>query len=703
MAVNNNQTTEKSETAATTASGRRMKYGLNVTVLLLSVLVILIVLNWVMAEQRWRWDLTASRAYSLSPQTKTLLKSIDEPIEMTLLFSEQDAGPLRRQVEDVLREFQSETSHIEVARIDPTNAASAVEFGALLEHLKTIYADQIGEHEERIKQARAALEELISFSTAEGQWVASAALGETGVPTGDPSRRTFESIYVALASMPVNAQTLNDRVGEAITVGPGQPLADLEGAETVLDQALTRPAETLKQIVTLYQQAGAANSLPPVLADALLGKPAVYLEIADRMLSAAEQLRDLGPLELTPIVYSVRTGRCVLITDSSSATVIPFDTLFPPPSAREVLADQRLDLRFAGEGVIASALRRLVKPDHPTVVLCHAFNQPGRLRGSGNQPGLLTSLWFRMTDLGFELVEWNVASESRPTIDAEDGHTVWVILPPEPSMRDQSVMTGNATLAQAARELVESGENVLFSYWMSFIPGLGQSDPWTDVAESFGVRPDTGRVVFRQIPQAGKQDVNMPSLQLNQYTTDHLIGSALIGLDTTFYYPIPLVVENASTEDDDVHRWVVLEVEPSDRLWAEDQWFDPQAVEPTSPSDTEPYPLVVAADRSWSEGRQRVMFVGSGAWYYSTFVDEMQRIDSAICPINPGNAELFISGVYWLADLDEFIAPGVMTRTISRVDGLSDGMQLAYRWLLIAVLPLCALVVGVGVWFMRRG
>ena len=52
---------------------RRFKYGLNVFVLVLAVLIIVILVNWIGYRRYTRFDFTHTRQYSLSPQTMLLV------------------------------------------------------------------------------------------------------------------------------------------------------------------------------------------------------------------------------------------------------------------------------------------------------------------------------------------------------------------------------------------------------------------------------------------------------------------------------------------------------------------------------------------------------------------------------------------------------------------------------------------------------
>ncbi|MBL1218856.1 MAG: hypothetical protein D8M59_15355 [Planctomycetes bacterium] len=690
----------------TTAGARRFKYGLNVSVLVLALIVVLAVVNWLAADSHLRWDFTASRSYSLSPQTRSLLTSLDEPIEITLLFSEDQAGPLRRQVEDVMREFVKRSDQIVINRIDPLDPRSITPYEDLIAQLQEKYAGEISTYESRLGAARGQVDATMTFIQQQG------ALLAESLTNGDPNhqyRRLFESVYIALTTtMPLNAQTLLAEVDRQLQTGAGQPITDWQGAAATLRAALQSPGQDFERVAGLYREVIASGDIPAGMATVLPDWAAAFDEAARGALDMAQTLDDLEPLGLTPILRSIRQSNCVLVTTSDEATVIPYEQLFPQPSAREIQEQSRFDLRFAGEGIVASAIRRLVQTETATVVFCHALGQPGAVLGDFRRPGMLAALASRLNELGFETMEWDVLTGEQPVPATAESPVVYFIIPSPPSMSDQQAMAASATLSNTVQTLVDDGESVFFSFYPSFIPGFGQADTWASVAARFGITPDTGRVIFERIPQPGGQDRNVAGMLLNDYREDHVIGAALVGLDTQVSAPIPLLLDGETTEGalpDSLSRWVVLDIKPSARVWAEDQWYSEQTIEPPAEPDSEPYPVIVAAeiaDASASTS-QRALFVGSGNWFTNDIVNSMSLIDSQIWPTNPGNSELFLNGVCWLAGMDDFIAPSPMTRSISRIGPIPDSTRIVYRWGLAVGLPIVVLAAGVCVWIARRG
>jgi hypothetical protein len=71
--------------------------------------------------------------------------------------------------------------------------------------------------------------------------------------------------------------------------------------------------------------------------------------------------------------------------------------------------------------------------------------------------------------------------------------------------------------------------------------------------------------------------------------------------------------------------------------------------------------------------------------------------------VYPANTELFINTLHWLTQEADRISVGAQRSEIPRLDDLKDGFWLNFwQVFLVVVWPALALVVGGGVWFVRR-
>lgn len=103
-------------------AGRVARYGSNALLMSVAFLGILILLNVVLARHYYRYDATASKEHTLSPQTIKILEDLKEPVEILGFFASGD--PSLQEAEDLLKEYSTHTDKIKYEFIDPDQQPS---------------------------------------------------------------------------------------------------------------------------------------------------------------------------------------------------------------------------------------------------------------------------------------------------------------------------------------------------------------------------------------------------------------------------------------------------------------------------------------------------------------------------------------------------------------------------------------------------
>ena len=93
---------------------RQARYGTLATTSVLLGLAILIGVNYVLARQNKRWDMTAARQYSLSDQTVRVLESLESPIKVIVFAQELDFPRYR----DRLGEYEYTSNQVSLEYVD---------------------------------------------------------------------------------------------------------------------------------------------------------------------------------------------------------------------------------------------------------------------------------------------------------------------------------------------------------------------------------------------------------------------------------------------------------------------------------------------------------------------------------------------------------------------------------------------------------
>ena len=95
-------------TVVQSVTGRRGRYGLNTVIMVAAFLTLGSLIYVLGVNTAFRWDLTATRQFSLAPHTLSILDNLDEPVEAIAFFVPDDPrqAPFRIPVENLLNEFR---------------------------------------------------------------------------------------------------------------------------------------------------------------------------------------------------------------------------------------------------------------------------------------------------------------------------------------------------------------------------------------------------------------------------------------------------------------------------------------------------------------------------------------------------------------------------------------------------------------------
>ena len=115
----------------------------------LTVLAVLILINFLAGRHHKRFDLTESKQFSLSEQTIKVLESLQREVSITAFYA--DAEPTKSKLEDLLGEYKYHTRRLNVQYIDPfTHPGDAKRYG--ITDANTIVVES-GKNESRVSTA----------------------------------------------------------------------------------------------------------------------------------------------------------------------------------------------------------------------------------------------------------------------------------------------------------------------------------------------------------------------------------------------------------------------------------------------------------------------------------------------------------------------------------------------------------------------
>jgi ABC-type uncharacterized transport system involved in gliding motility auxiliary subunit len=107
-------------------SGQQILSGANFALYTLVVIALIVLVNWFVNNHDKRWDMTPNKKYSLSDQTRKILRDLSKDVTIYAFDQERSFGERR----DVLGMYQSVSNRVKVKYVDPTRQPALTrEFG----------------------------------------------------------------------------------------------------------------------------------------------------------------------------------------------------------------------------------------------------------------------------------------------------------------------------------------------------------------------------------------------------------------------------------------------------------------------------------------------------------------------------------------------------------------------------------------------
>jgi hypothetical protein len=695
-------------TSSTPRGPGRAQHAARSAALLFAVLCVC-VFAVVLAERfPLRADLTATREHRLSPRTLEVLRSVKDPLEVvvTANFAALDRRQLER-TQDVLAVFSRETDKIKVTLIDSASAQGVGDLDAVLARLVERARPAIERHAAGVREAGVQAARLAAAAGALADELNKAQTPLVSSP--EPIRRFLtDSVTMLRASARDLAAAAEASPAKVSATVGRSPVPALDEAGAAVRAPLAQLADQLSRIaaglgaLTNPDDAG----LPPLVRDTLAPIATNVSPARDTAARAIAALDDLPRLPLITAARTLERTSTALVIGPPDApraglTAMDLSTLFPPSTPGQDRG--ALDLRARAEELIAGAVASLSSTSTPLVVLVHG--EPVRFSPEFTP---LRGLAERLSLRGIDLAEWPAALDAEPPSPLKLDPTrarpiVWTVISTDASTPESAVRMGK--LAAATRALINDGRNVLLSLNPSALPGIGQPDPMVDALPALGLSVDTGKVLL-SAAAGPRGPVVSPETVITTPGTDHPVARALPGLPVRLPWALPVRVSDKPPAG--VTAAPVLLSEKSDNRWLESEWARFRAVRadqrefvenpPTADSPRDetggPWPLAAAGERAKDAATQRVVVVGSNAWFLDDVAMAGTIVDARPALISPGNLEFFESAVYFLSGQDRMIAASAVAAAVPVIPPMSASTLAALRWLLIAGLPLAILLIG---------
>jgi hypothetical protein len=687
-------------------------YGLNVAVLAIVSVVIIGLAMVLTSPVKKKWDLTSNGLYSLSPYTQQLLKQVDTKGDKYELINLFQTGESNQQVQDVLDEYARGSNHITVA--DDSQSSRDVIFKKISDR----YTGEIKPYEELVGQYDKVSSDLEKFCKLEAANVGGAAQA-TGSATTSQQDAALQSLFASAPEALASTKRTVSRSTNATT-------ADWGAAATAIKTVL---GDVEAKLALLTTPAQIKDLFSPPVVKYLTDNAARYKAIHEEVKTYEDKLEKLPPLKVQDVLQSVQPDS-VVVLGPTSATVIPETSIYKTTMGADPNAQGTTS--FDGEQAVSSALLSMVQPVKMKVVF--VTSSPTHPTTSSGQDG-----WSDMADrlkaANFDVLEWAPPAPPTgpdqppqdPNPPAEGKGVVWIVFPPDP-VNPQMAMMGmpppspQPLIDAVHRHISEGGQALFFADAgaggvAEMMGGGGDKYTYDELLQPFGIDVQSKFTVVHNYPTQGGDRRMYPRIVVTRFS-DHAITKPLQGLPTAFmgvqsrnapgFVGAPTVVTVAKTLPAGVTAEVIVNSPEDADTWASAN-FTPTAEFAKGSDLAPPCPMAAASEIAGKDkdGDQRVVVLSSrmlGCNYMLESIDQTQDDNGHIGLVlaNPGNGELVMNSVLWLAGYKNMIAVGSKASAAVRIKSISPAMLATIRTFLYAGIPFAALILGGVVWLFRR-
>lgn len=669
-------------------SKRRAVYGLNVAVAIAAAVAVVVLINVVVDWQYnslpprikdfVRYDLTATRAHTLAPQTRNLLAGLDADREMVAILRVDDRDS--QDVADLLAEYARYSPHLDLTLIHPDREPTRLE--AFYQSIEHRYDDQTGELRAAIVAGLGSVDQLIEDLAALRE--SFKTLADDPVVTDGETRERLELFAVKLEETERVYADLSKQLGQVMA----SPLPPLSSVRSDLLGAFRKAeGQVLGQYQRLFKQMAQQRDAPMKVRDALLRMDGP-IEAARRALRPAIDALTLpaDPSEYDRLVASMRAGEVIVVLGPDAARVVPVSEMFAQGS--DVDEAGQPVRQFLGEDRLTGALLTMQMATPPRVV----FVRDGP-NSAVSPEGGFAYIGSRLATADFEVAEWIVgggqggAQATLPPLPADGQAAVWIV---PPLSLERTTQADRENVATVLRKRLTAGDGVMLLMTYDAEALFRPADPLAELSKQWGMTPRLHELILREGLGPDRRPSPDAGFVVHDWPDDSPLASALSGRTAQFVAASPLQLPEGGKPPAGltVHPLVAL---PGERVWSVTGVTTPQQIASSSysPEAALKSPVIAAAAQREAGGR----LVATTERYWPTDRQATRLL---------GNSEMMINGIYWLAGLDDAIAATPRTQDIRRIGAMSDRQTLTYRLLLLAGLPGLALGTGVVVWMMRR-
>ena len=713
---------------------RWLKYGLNVGIATVVVILLAGVLVYLAQRTGRRIDTTASGAYSLKPQTINLIKDLKGKTKIVSLYQKAGADAAAEKtdyatpVNDLLDEYRRKGRNIEVDAIDPVANPSKVD--DLIAEVTEKYGGEVKKYKAVLDAYPKVYEQIKKIATDEVEKVAKLDLEQIGQ---DEDLQTARVAVVTIRGLPKQLESSAQAIERRVKQKP----PDYKGAVESISDNMDLLSRTAERVIEIFEKDKANQKLPEPVRNYMASATPAYQQIKKLTDDLLKQTKEVGELKLDDLRQSLRARDAVLVMGPNDMRVIPFEQVWKADDQqlRQYVPGQELKPRFAGEQQITTAIHALNQATKPKVVFVRGGGAPLAQPAMGpfGGGGPLSQVADRLRQYNFEVLEkdlsgmWAMQAQMRqmPAApepgDEEIKDAIWIVLAFPTGQ--QNPMMPPPSIGPRVMEHLKSGGSAM----VIFAP---QVDNMSEALKDYGIEVRSDAVAVHEMVKTseGRQgDAIEEALKypfvfdLRDYG-DHMITKPLRSL-ASWLVPM-LSVKTTSPTPAGVKVTPIIPIPTEPRSWGEtdlqalqelnnfkfDEGTDVAGplyggavAEKDLPPATQPTTAPAGPD---GKRTSRLVVIASPMFAFDRYINEpdvnlLRR--GLIVSRFPANLELFSNSVFWLARMEPMIAISPSAMEVARIEPMGEGALRAWRigGLLIG-LPALVVFAGAMVYFARR-
>ncbi|HTL28221.1 MAG TPA: Gldg family protein [Tepidisphaeraceae bacterium] len=711
---------------------RWLKYGLNVGVAILVVIALGIAITWLAEKKSRRIDTTASREYSLKPQTLSIIESLKSPVRIVSLYSEpQKTGrtdeerlsegqnertDYKQVVADLLEEYHSKGKNVEVETIDPVTTPSKVD--DLITYVTDKYGGEVKRYKDFLAKYPEQFEQLRKLTTEEAQKVQKLPLDEANTPE---LQQTVLLAVVSVESMPDRLKRGNEAIDRLLK--NTKPPDYKRATETVQDNMETF-STMVGEVVDKFGQYKADPKVPAAIRQYMNESVPHYQALKKIADDVATQVKNLGELKLDDLRQNLKQVNTILVMGDTEMRSLTFEQVWPmDTNVRNYVQDAPVKRRFAGEQQISTAIFSLQQKGKRKVVIMRPGGAP--LAEPAMLPfrrgGPLSAIADRLRDYNFDVVEKDMSgmwamqaqmqqmpSAPEPT-DEQIKDAIWIVVDLPNDQRQQG-MPPPTPMAPKIAEHLKAGYPVL-------VLMSPQGEDLSPVLKDYGISVHPDAIAVHDViasTDARSNDIaeeaqRRPFIFVMNHFGEHPLTKPLSSLDAIMLAVVPVQKSSVASTQPTTQPVTTTELLPlpqQPKTWGERNF---ESIEgPDGPKFDEKTDLAGPINAGIAAQKADSRLVVFGAWQaFSDGVLNVPDIEMAKrgLPVArfPANSELFINSVFWLAKMEPMISISPAAMEVSRISDIKPAALNAWRvGVLLIGLPGLVVLSGLYVYFTRR-